>query len=86
MAQGSCHGPLLFIIFCNDVHLLPIYSHLILFADNTTIFNSDKNINYLCYTLEHDLSLIIDWFKANQLSLNLGQDGFDQILAKWYAF
>ena len=70
-AQGSCLGPLLFILFCNDIHLLPIYSHLILFADNITIFNSNKNINLLCYTLEHEVSLFIDWFKANQLLLNL---------------
>ena len=42
-----------------------------LFADNTTIFNSNKNINFLHYTLENDVSLIMDWFKANQLLLNL---------------
>ena len=42
---------------------------VILFADDTTIFNSNENINYLRCTLEHNL--IIDWFKANQLSLDL---------------
>ena len=31
-AQGNCLGPLL--IFCNDVHRLPLYGHIILFADN----------------------------------------------------
>ena len=39
-AQGSYLGPLLFIIFVNDIHLLPIYSKIILFTDDTTIFKS----------------------------------------------
>lgn len=37
-AQGSCLGPLLFILFTNDIHLLPIYSRIILFTDVTTLF------------------------------------------------
>ena len=70
-AQGSCIGPLLFIIFVNDIHLLPIYSKIILFADDTTIFNSHTSNKYLRFMLEHDLSLKTDWFNANKLSLNL---------------
>ena len=38
-AQGSCLGPLLFLIFIHDVHYLDLYSKLILFADDTTLFN-----------------------------------------------
>ena len=70
-AQGSCLGPLLFIIFMNDIHLLPVYGSIILFADDTTIFSSHKSTKFLKYTLEHDLKLMIDWFKANTLSLNM---------------
>ena len=68
-AQGSCLSPLLFILFCNDIYLLPMFSKIILFADDTTLVNSAKNVNFLRYTLEHDMSLLIDWYKANQLSL-----------------
>ena len=57
----------------NDLHLLPLYSNVILFADDTTIFQSHKSVKFLKYTLEHDLNLMIDWFKANKLSLNLGK-------------
>ena len=71
--QGSCLGPLLFIIFMNDIHLLPLYNNVILFADDTTIFNSHKSQKFLKYSLQHDLNLIIDWFKANKLSLNLSK-------------
>ena len=60
MAQGSCLGPLLFIIFVNDIHLLPIYSKIILFANDTAIFNSHTSNKYLRFILEHDLSLMTD--------------------------
>ena len=69
-AQGSCLGPLLFILFCNDIYLQEIYGSLILFADDTALFNSHQSSNYLNFTLNHDLSVLGDWFKANQLSLN----------------
>ena len=72
-AQGSCLGPLLFIIFMDDLHRLPLYSNIILFADDTTLFNSHRSNNFLKYTLEHDLKLMIEWFKANKLSLNLNK-------------
>ena len=71
VVQGSCLGPLLFIIFMNDLTQLPLYSNIILFADDTTVFNSHKSEKFLKYTLEHDLNIMSDWFKANKLSLNL---------------
>ena len=72
-AQGSCLGPLLLIIFVNDIHHLPIYGKLILFADDTTLFNSSKSLQYLRFTLDHDLCVLVDWFKANKLSLNFSK-------------
>ena len=70
-AQGSCLGPLLFVIFCNDIYQLPIFGKLILFADNTTLIESHKNKKFLHYALRHDVILLLDWFVANKLNLNL---------------
>ena len=70
-AQGSCLGPLLFILFTNDIHTLPLYSRLILFADDTTIYSHHKSKQFLKYMLTHDMELLLDWFRANLLSLNM---------------
>ena len=42
--QGSCLGPLIFLIFNNDLFLNMSYSCCILFADDTTIYHSHSNI------------------------------------------
>ena len=69
-AQGSCLGPLLFIIFCNDIYLQELYGSLILFADDTTLYNQHRSSNYLNFMLNQDLAVLDQWFRVNQLSLN----------------
>ena len=71
--QGSCLGPLLFLVFCNDLYMHLEMTKSILFADDTTIFNSHRDINYLTWTILHDLEILSDWFKANKLTLNLNK-------------
>ena len=70
-AQGSCLGPLLFLIFCNDMHLNLTYLHCIQFADDTTLYLGHVDIRYLNCCIEHDLAVIQDWFRANRLTLNI---------------
>ena len=72
-AQGSCLGPLLFVIFCNDIYQLPIFGKLILFTDDTTLIESHKNKKFLHYALRHDMTLLMDWFVANKLTLHLAK-------------
>ena len=71
--QGSCLGPLIFLVFCNNLHLHLEHTSCIQFADDTTIYLGSKNLNYLKYCIEQDLSTLQDWFNANKLTLNVGK-------------
>ena len=69
--QGSCLWPLLFLIFCSDLRLNLIYLSCIQFADDTTLYNADKNLSVLKCCIENDVATIMDWFLANSLTLNV---------------
>jgi len=68
--QGSVLGPLLFIIYINDLPDNLANSRAIIFADDTTIYGHNHDIMTLYNTMILDLNYISDWFQANKLSLN----------------
>ena len=68
--QGSILGPLLFLIYVNDLHKATELLNTILFADDTNLFYSHTNIKILFDTMNKELNKIAEWFKANKLSLN----------------
>jgi hypothetical protein len=68
--QGSILGPLLFILYMNDICHTSSLLNTILFADDTTIFYSHENISILCNTINTEIKEVCNWFKANKLSLN----------------
>ena len=69
--QGSILGPLLFLVFVNDLSNSTKVLDPVLFADDTNLFCSDSNIRTLFETANQELSQINDWFLANRLSLNV---------------
>ena len=69
--QGSCLGPLLFLIFSNDLYRTLESSSSILFADDTTIYDQNKNLEFLKWNIEQELVKVVDWFNANKLTLNV---------------
>jgi len=74
--QGSVLGPLLFIIYTNDIPHALKYSKCILFADDTTVYYSSPTIITLFSNINEDLSNLSDWFRANKLSLNISKTNY----------
>ena len=69
--QGSILGPLLFLIYIDDIQTCSQTLKFILFADDTNIFLSASNINDLFLTLNKELVHLNNWFRYNKLSLNI---------------
>ena len=67
--QGSVLGPLLFLIFINDIPLASSLSTW-LFADDTALVESAENISLLQEKMNHQVDKIQTWLLANKLSVH----------------
>ena len=66
-------GPLLFLVYIND---LPNASDIIfslIFADDTNLFMSGNNLDELIDSMNVELVKITDWINCNKLSLNVSK-------------
>ena len=69
--QGSILGPLLFIIYINDLHRSLSKCSVFHFADDTNLLFTSKNSKYLAREINGELKSLFDWLCANRLSLNV---------------
>ena len=74
--QGSILGPLLFIIYVNDIVNVSNILKFVLFADDTTITFSHKNISNQYDIINRELKKVCDWFKVNKLSVNASKTNY----------
>ena len=68
--QGSILGPLLFLVYIIDLHEAVTHSLIHHFADDTNILYCNRSLKKINKYINHDLSQIVQWLRANRISLN----------------
>ena len=74
--QGSVLGPLLFLIYINDLPYASSKLAFYLFADDTNIYYESENLDLLQRVVNKELKKVKMWLDTNQLALNIDKTNF----------
>ena len=74
--QGSVLGPLLLLIYINDMYNSIAKFSFYLFADDTSLLYADSNLKSLEKTVNSELLKVSDWLNANKLTLNAKKSNY----------
>ena len=80
MPQGSTRGPLLFLLYVNDMPQ-SVSSELLLYADNTCLFFMGEDSKTTENQLHKDFNSLYEWFIDNKLSIHFGEEKTKSILS-----
>ena len=73
--QGSILGPILFLIYINDIQFCSELN-LLSYADDTTVYASGTNLADIETVMNTELTKLDDWFRSNKLALNVSKSKY----------
>ena len=71
--QGSYLGPLMFLLYINDMPYALKCSKVTMYADDTSLAYSAKNVNDIAKVINYELENLRKWLYSNKLSLNVAK-------------
>ena len=77
--QGSIMGPLLFLLYVNDMPGA-VNCEMLLYADDTCLVFQDKDLDTISVRLNTEFNKLCDWFVDNKLNIHFGEDKTKSIL------
>ena len=71
--QGTIIGPILFLLYINDIVNASKVLKFILYADDTTLYLNNASLQEMIHVFNVELDHILEWTKANRISLNFNK-------------